>query len=104
MHPGVSAVVPEHLPSHLRDRDVVRGAVVEATAAAETPAVLKVAAHRLARGLVRLRNAFFAFFSRCVLETRVSFVVSARRAFVTESTGIVERNRRRRWVSRFRKH
>jgi superfamily I DNA and RNA helicase len=80
MHPGVSAVVPEHLPSHLRDRDVVRGAVVEATAAAETPAVLKVAAHRLARGLVRLRNAFFAFFSRCVLETRVSFVVSARPA------------------------
>jgi hypothetical protein len=70
MHPGVSAVVPEHLPSHLRDRDVVRGAVVEATAAAETPAVLEVAAHWLAHGLVRLRvhtgrvRVFFFFFSR----------------------------------------
>ena len=61
------SAVPEHLPGHLRDREVVRGAVVKATAAAETPAVLKVAAHRLAHrlahGWVRLRRARFrAFF------------------------------------------
>ena len=56
VHPGVSAVVAEHPPGgHLRGREVVRGAVVKSTAAAETPAVLEVAAHRLAHGLVRLR-------------------------------------------------
>ena len=73
VHPGVSAVVAEHRPGgHLRGREVVRGAVVKATAAAETPAVLEVAAHRLAHrlahGLVRLRvhtghaRVYFFFF------------------------------------------
>jgi hypothetical protein len=69
VHPGMSAVVAEHRPGgHLRGREVVRGAVVKATAAAETPAVLEVAAHWLAHGLVRLRvhtgraRVFFFFF------------------------------------------